>query len=145
MATVELEAPQQVTFFNLQTHNGCITMRNLTKGTHRTFKVWTQSDDANFMPGKRLVGLLTGPDNTQCFRSFGVLGDDGQIYLWKKHRGQYFYEWAANALMHPDEVADQVDILFEGHCRRCNRVLTDPVSIEIGLGPTCREIAARSA
>lgn len=29
-----------------------------------------------------------------------------------------------------------------GHCRRCRRLLTDPESIKLGIGPECRELEA---
>ena len=124
--------------FSVRTHNGFVTMTSHRTGEHRTFRVWTQKPDAKFMAGKRLVGLLVGPDNESDYRSFGVLGDDGQIYLWKKHQGDKFYQWVALALVHPERFTEKVAYSFDGRCRRCNRLLTDPVSVSEGIGPTCR-------
>lgn len=136
-----IETSQQ---FCIRTHNGIITMRSLRTGEHRTFRVWTQKDDATFLPGCRLVGMLTGSDNESDYRSFGQVVHDGQIRLWRKHADERFYQWVAMALMHPERVTEQVEFSFEGRCRRCDRLLTTPESVASGLGPTCREKGAWS-
>lgn len=119
------------------THNGTVTVKNPATGDHRTFRVKKQKDDANFMPGKRLVALLTGPDNRNNFTTFGIVGDRG-IILWKKHRGDKFYQWAAGFLVDPSKWADKLELSVEGKCRLCNRKLTTPESIEEGIGPKCK-------
>jgi len=91
------------------------------------------------MPTKRLLGLLTGPDNESDYRTFGVLGDDGQIHLWKKHQGDKFYQWVALALVNPERFLDKVDFSFDARCRKCNRLLTCKNSVESGIGPVCAE------
>jgi hypothetical protein len=39
-----------------------------------------------------------------------------------------------------DDVAErfEADLAAAGRCRRCGRALTDPVSVESGIGPECR-------
>jgi hypothetical protein len=37
-----------------------------------------------------------------------------------------------------ETLPDKVHILHEGLCGKCGRPLTHPISIECGLGPTCR-------
>ena len=128
----------QAEMFSIRTHNGFVTMTSKKTGEHRTFRVWSQKADAKFLPGARIVGLLTGPDNESDYRSFGVLGDDGQIHLWKKHQGDKFYQWVSLALMHPERFLDKVEFSFDARCRKCNRLLTDPTSCSLGIGPTCR-------
>lgn len=126
--------------FDMRSHNGTITLRSFRTGEHRTVRIHTQPRDADFMPGKRLVELLTGPDNTSDFRSFGVLSDDAsRVFLWKRHHGSQFFEWVARFLVNPDGMGWQVEYFFEGRCRVCNRPLTTPESIESGIGPVCAE------
>lgn len=124
--------------FTIRTHNGFVTMKSKQTGEHRTFRIWSQKDDAKFLPGGRIVGLLTGPDNEADYRSFGQLGNDGQIYLWRKHQGDRFYQWVSLALMHPERFLEKVEFSFDARCRKCNRLLTDPLSVCLGIGPTCR-------
>ena len=121
--------------FDITTHNGIITILNPVTGDHRTVKVQTQKDDADFMPGKRLLSMLVGPDNTSSYKSFGVLHDD-YIQLWRTCDGPIF-RWLANFLLDPTKFADKVEVNFEGRCRRCGRQLTTPESVETGIGPIC--------
>jgi hypothetical protein len=37
------------------------------------------------------------------------------------------------------DLRQDLEFFHEGTCGRCGRALTDPVSIELGLGPTCRK------
>ena len=115
---------------NLATHNGCVTIISPRSGDHRTIRIRTQPSTAKFAPGERVVSLLTGPDD---FRSFGFFRD-GRVELFRRHRGDRFYEWIAKWLENP-----KGEFLFEGRCRKCNRRLTTPRSIQCGLGPKCRE------
>lgn len=127
----------ETTKLSIVTHNGVVTATNKETGAWRTFRVRTQPDDANFMPGRRLVSLLAGPDNSFDFIAFGYVDDNGKIVLWKKHRGSAFYEWVAAYLVNTAAYAEKVDTLFEGRCRKCNRALTTPESITSGIGPVC--------
>lgn len=122
-------------------HNGYLTITNPVTGNHRTFRIRTQPADARFAPGERVVGLLTGPDNTEDYQGFGFVQPDGSIRVWRSKRGDGApSEWERFA----DLIARRVE--YEGRlvyqesrrCLRCNRELTDPTSIELGIGPVCR-------
>jgi hypothetical protein len=130
--TTEVKPP-----FEIRTHNGIVTMRSLSTGNHRTFKVWRQPKDSKFFPNERLVGLLQGSDNTNDFQAFGMIGAEGTINLWRKHQGGKFFEWAKACLESPEKFLHQVEFNFEGRCRMCNRPLTTPESVEAGIGPVC--------
>jgi hypothetical protein len=119
------------------THSGTVTVFNPKTGKHRTFKVTKpQAEDAKFFPGKRLVGILTGPDNTCDFHTFGFVGDH-KIILWKTHRNTPIYKWAADFLLDPEAYSDIVELKIEGRCRACGRKLTTPESVDTGIGPIC--------
>ena len=126
--------------FDIRTHNGFVSMVSKRTGEHRTFRVWTQSEESDFMPGRRLVGLLSGPDNESDYIAFGVLSESGDVvHLWKKHKQSEFFRWVSAALLDPDRFVDRVEFSFDGRCRRCNRLLTCPESVESGIGPVCSE------
>jgi hypothetical protein len=124
--------------------NGTHTIQNRETGEHRTFRIRTQPDDAKFAPGARIVGILTGPDNTSDYKQFGFVTDDG-INVWRKYRGadkRSAYEWYATMLwaLGTDPASawhEKYTILTEGRCCRCNRKLTEPTSIRTGIGPVC--------
>lgn len=131
--------------FDTSTHNGCITITNPVTGQHRTFRIRTQKDAANFCPGKRIVSILEGPDNESDYRGFGFVKDDGRIILWRKKRTSFF-EKVARMLEDPKWfMARGIEYDIEGRCRKCNRKLTVSESIRSGIGPTCAKQSSANA
>jgi hypothetical protein len=134
----------------MRVFNGIYTIRNRSTGEHRTFRVKTQPDDSNFAPGKRVVGLLIGPDNGSNYRRFAFVDDNG-IHVWTKCRStrpgrKSDYEYYAMALWGLTSPNDneatrawhqKYDIQVAKHCVRCNRLLTHPESLLTGIGPDC--------
>jgi hypothetical protein len=127
-------------------HNGIYTIQNRTTGEHRTFRVKTQRPDATFAPGQRVIGILSGGDNTKNYTGFGFVTDAG-ITVWTKKRGdgvtRSAFEWYAAMVWSlgvdggASEFAEQYSIMLSGECVRCNRTLTTPESIKAGIGPIC--------
>lgn len=126
--------------------NGTFTIRHKATGEHRTIRIKT-SRSKRFMEGKRIVSLLTGPSNTNDYTPFAFVNDEGtQIHVWRKYRkdkGQ-LSKWQRiaailTACAHGFESAfDKYEFEESRHCIRCNRLLTDPESIRVGIGPICR-------
>lgn len=123
--------------------NGHYTIKSGQTGDHRTFRIRTQPEDADFAPGKRIVGLLTGPDNEVSYTGFAFIDDDG-IFVWSKKRGEGL--WATYAEMLWSLALDGekspwtkkgYSLMVEGRCIKCNRLLTEPSSLETGVGPVC--------
>ncbi len=132
-------------------YNGSYTIRNRVTGEHRTFKISTQALDAHFAAGKRILALLTGPDNVNSYRGFAFV-DDNRIMIWSKYKGhngkRSDYEYFALMIWQlttPSEQDDDIsrrwkekyDLMVEKRCLKCNRALTHPESILIGIGPDC--------
>jgi hypothetical protein len=125
-----------------QLFNGSHTLQNRETGEHRTFRVRTVRQGA--LEGKRVIGLLSGPDNTSDYTNFGFVTEEG-ITVWRKHRGgekRSAYEWYAImlwevAVKQNPEWTGKYDWLLEGRCCRCNRKLTHPDSLRTGVGPEC--------
>jgi hypothetical protein len=124
--------------FSIKTHNGFITMLSLKTGDHRTLRIWTQSKRSKFKPGERLIGLLVGSDNESDYRSFGTVTRDGRVQLYFRHAGDKFFKFCRDAVERPEAYAGKIEFSFGARCRKCNRLLTDPVSQELGIGPVCR-------
>ncbi len=126
--------------------NGKYTVQNRETGEHRTFSIKTQKEDARFAPGKRIIALLTGSNNETDYQSFGFVDDEG-VTVWNKKRGtdgkrssweayaDLVWSLALDAGFSP--YAPKYSLLIEGKCIVCNRTLTEPVSIETGIGPKC--------
>jgi hypothetical protein len=124
--------------FDLATHNGVVTVRSCS-GEHRTFRISTQADDAEFAPGERILYILAGPDNTADYMGLGFVKPDGRVILWKRHRGTQI-EKIVRVLQRVTKYREMgFEYFAEGRCRRCGRTLTTPESIRSGIGPVCQE------
>lgn len=123
----------------IETHNGKITITN-PKGEHRTFRIRTMR--GNFAKGSRVVELLTGPNNEQDYQGFGFINQvmDGiKVRVWKKHSESKLFRRFAELMENPNKFTKEGYIYqHEVKCRVCNRTLTTPESIELGIGPECR-------
>jgi hypothetical protein len=121
--------------FDVRTHNGCVTITSAKSGEHRTFKVSTVQ--GGNLEGKRIASLLVGPDNGSDYQGFGFVDDRG-VRPWNRFRDDHAYAVFAKMLNEPARyMAFGHKYQVEGHCRRCNKLLTHPDSIASGLGPVC--------
>jgi len=137
--------------------NGTYTIES-PKGGHRTFKVATVLRGK--LEGRRVVSLLTGPDNESSWSGFGFVEESG-IAVWGRRnrsvRGlvstpQARAEWLT--FTHREKLSTMLwslstegeasqfyrlgyRLLLEGRCLICNRKLTTPESITSGVGPVC--------
>jgi len=137
--------------FNIAIHNGIVTVHNEATGHHRTFRVRTiDADGDSPLAGRRVVELLTGPDNTADYQGFAFVGPvDGRVSVWRRYRGvgrdkatgrpvRTDWEKFGAMLERPGEFERRgLRYVIEGRCRRCNRVLSTPESCRTGLGPVC--------
>lgn len=107
---------------------------------HVTFRIATQPKDASFMPGKNLLARLVGPDNTSSYRSVALVSDDKRrAFVWHKHRDDSKLMNAIAVLEQQPEAAAKGYAKRSGRCYVCGRLLTEPGSIESGIGPVCAE------
>jgi hypothetical protein len=98
---------------------------------HASFRISHQADDANFAPGKDIIGVMLGSDNER-YTSIGFVVE-GRVRLFRKNVG--VNHWWDNYLT--ELTADPEAVLEALNCRRCNRLLTTPESIADGIGPVC--------
>lgn len=125
--------------FSLRTHNGRVTITSPT-GQHRTVWIRTQARDAKFAPGQRIISMYTKGENDNPFsyQGFGFVRSDGSIALWNRTSGVAIYIRLANLLQNLEQAVGMgYTFKLEGRCRICNRVLTNPESIDRGIGPEC--------
>lgn len=122
--------------------NGFYTVTSPVSGEHRTFKIHTQSSQDSFAPGKRIVSMLVGQDNELDYEGFGFILED-RILIWKAKRSPFFDKVSAmlESLAKHGESSPYhqrgVRVLLDKRCAKCNRKLTNPASIELGIGPEC--------
>lgn len=121
--------------------NGIFTITNTRTQEHRTFRVRTQGDHVRFAPGQRILSVLTGPNNATDYTAIAFL--NAHVAVWKRHRHTKFAELADfiwKFFTDPDpEWSEQFEVQWETTCIRCNKRLTHPLSIAVGIGPVCGE------
>ncbi len=108
---------------------------------HRTFRV---SPDQKWCDGKTTISVLVGPSNEFSYNGVGFVTNTG-VQMWAKYRSdsrmasliERLVADAAGALQLTLEMAKQ-HVLTSENCFVCGRLLTDPTSIEMGIGPICR-------
>lgn len=118
---------------NIFSHNGIVTVKNPVTGNHRTFRIHTVKKGN--LTGKRILSILIGPDNENDYLPIAFVGDKA-IHIWKKYQLSQ-YERVALSLLKIEKFGFEVN--FDGKCRVCNRTLTTPDSVELGIGPECRK------
>jgi hypothetical protein len=138
-------------------HNGTYTVSHATRG-HFTLKLWTSTKGA--LLGKRIVSLLTGPDNESNYTACAFWDDAAKCaHVWRRFRGEksqapvdgYHHDEGWSAYERKLSIwvdlavrgekgnahSDGCTLLRESRCCRCNRKLTHPESILAGIGPEC--------
>ncbi len=108
---------------------------------HRTFRV---TPDQKWCDGKTTISVLAGPSNEFSYNGVGFVTNTG-VQMWAKYRSdsrmasliERLVADAAGALQLTLEMAKQ-HVLTSENCFVCGRLLTDPTSIEMGIGPICR-------
>ena len=126
--------------------NGIFTLE-FPCGTSKTFRIHRKRDNAKFAPGKRLLSLLIGPDNSSDWEAFAFVTDE-TITVWRNksrsRSGVSKYEEYADLLWSLTALGEQLEgytLHVAKHCMRCNRLLTTVESIALGLGPECAKFA----
>lgn len=115
------------------THNGIFTVKSVATGAHRTFKITTPRKGK--LAGRRLVGVLVGSNNSEDYLFFGFV-DSEKINVWKSQQGMAALAKMLEKLPQYEAVG-AVEVTALLHCRCCNRALTTPNSLALGIGPEC--------
>lgn len=125
-------------------YNGILTLQ-LPDGGHRTFRIRSGYDGTKHC-GRRVVGILIGPQNTTDYQECAYLEPDG-FKMFTRVQG------TADAPKRIEEFLGIIwtiaggetvpgfDVMESRHCLRCNRLLTTSQSILTGLGEICEGYA----
>lgn len=122
----------------IEAGNARFTVVNPATGNRFTFKVRTPEDNN----GLRFVSVLTGSDNEGDYTYLGTVFPDGNFRVTRKSRispdapSAKAFAWLWKRLQTGGDLAP-AQVWHEGTCGRCNRALTVPSSIAMGIGPEC--------
>jgi hypothetical protein len=117
-----------------------LTFESQKTGTHFTYRIAANKKKGGTAPS-HFVGVLTGPD------TYTYLGCIFEGRRWAHgHKSPIGHDapsakafaWCWRKLMVEHCMPEVLEVFHEGRCGKCSRRLTDPVSISVGLGPTCR-------
>jgi hypothetical protein len=112
-----------------------VTFQNPVTGNRFTYKVVKhRTDDIYF------VHVLTSPD---FYLFLGTIRN----FIYRRSTKSKINRDAKSSIVFDyvflhlgiGSLGDRVEIFHDGRCGRCGRQLTDPISVETGLGPYCRK------
>lgn len=123
----------------------CFTVSN-PKAEHFTFKVRGSEREWPPKSGERQTTYfisVKAAGGQLSYRYIGIVNPDGSIKSTAKT--QYMpgskecdiAAWACHAVVSGKMIPSGYHIQHAGKCGRCNRRLTEPKSIERGIGPEC--------
>lgn len=138
MSAAQLSAANVKTF--ALAGNARLTLVSLASGTRYTYRIRKTQDG-----GAWFVGVLTGSDNESDYAGLGMIKADafrtyGKASVAPSAPSFVAFAWAW-AHLKEGRIPPTLAVYHEGRCGKCALPLTDPVSIESGLGPTCRKRA----
>lgn len=98
----------------------------------------------NVQAGSLKIQVLTGPDNTSSYTTIGLQKHNGIRWMYKKAQGFQTALKALDALTDPEtaKAAGFEYAVKSSKCFRCNKKLTVPASIHMGMGPDCASKAS---
>lgn len=120
--------------------NSTVTLKSTKTEKHFTYKV-KRAKDKNI----RFVSVLFGNNNDSDYKYIGCIFENGLFKHTKRSNCSnnttsfQSFRWAWEHIRRMN-IPKFLEIWHEGKCGRCGRKLTDPKSIEIGLGPICRNL-----
>ena len=115
--------------------NALFTIKNPKTNNRFTYKVKKHKIQDLFF-----VQVLTGPD---IFEYFGLIKNSNFRHSQKSRisdeaQSVKVFDFLITKLQN-NNLLDFIEIWHEGKCCKCGRTLTDPTSIELGIGPQCRK------
>lgn len=120
--------------------NSRVTLVSLKTGVRYTYKIQKADDKPDFF----FVSLLTGSDNESDYSYIGLVQGHTFRTTAKSKLGADSapvagFAWAMRGLLlcAVPQIPRELQVWHEGRCGRCNRALTVPESIALGLGPEC--------
>lgn len=126
------------------------TLHNTDRNTHLTFKArrpkgWTVNSPV-------LIDLMVGTDNESDFGFLGSVNTRGfykasaksKVDADRKAVADRTLVWLLTKINNGVELPEALEIKGASKCARCGRKLTNPDSVDDGLGPICRKKANES-
>ena len=122
----------------LKSGRATFTLKSLRTNKHYTFKMVKNKPKPDMkIPKPYSLYILTGEDYKWCCNFNDFLQPNGGWYDSPALKG---FCWFLRTLIEKPHNLDQLELWHMGRCGRCGKELTDPESIQRGLGPICAEM-----
>ena len=114
------------------------TIKSVKTGKHFTYKI-KKLEDKNI----KFVSVLFDPSSKR-YQYIGTIRENGSFSLTRGSKCDEnaisfkAFNWAWEHIRNMSMPSD-LEVWHEGKCGKCGRQLTDPESIELGIGPICRK------
>lgn len=120
--------------------NSTFTLTSLKTGKHFAYKVKRKkNEDCYFV--RAHAGGINGEGGFN-YAGWMKINSNRIKLTVKSHNdldvAREALNWTLNQVRFGN-MPEQLEFRHEGRCCRCNRKLTDPVSIDLGIGPECRK------
>lgn len=116
-----------------------LTLVSQKTGTRYTYRV-SRKKQGDEWQDIWFVGVLAGGDNVTDYHYIGFLKEGTSLIAGAKGKPAFpsfkAFQWTLDHLL-KGTMPEQLEFWHEGRCCMCNRTLTDPVSIQNGIGPEC--------
>ena len=120
-------------------HATFVSLKTETRFTYKVVMADPRSGDTRAPP--HFVSVLTGPDRYEYLGT--IFGS--KIYMHGKRSrvsetapSELAFAWVWQRLT-AGRVPENIEVYHEGRCGRCNRRLTTPESVTLGIGPECEK------
>jgi hypothetical protein len=146
----DTHSPEGVALPSTSSKAWSFTLHNTDRNTHLTFKArrprgWTVESPV-------LIDLMVGKDNSEDFGFIGSVNTRGffkaspksKVSEDRKAVANRTLVWLLTKLNNGVELPEALEIKGASKCCRCARKLTNPDSIDDGMGPICRKKANES-
>jgi hypothetical protein len=126
------------------------TLHNTDKDTHLTFR--SRRPKGFTVNSPVMIDLMVGSDNSNDFGFIGSVNPRGFYKASEKSKvaadrlevANRTLVWLMTKLNNGVELPEALEIKAAAKCCRCSKKLTNPDSIDDGLGPICRKKANES-
>lgn len=117
------------------------TVLNVITGNRFTYKVTRKKTIKEGEQDVLFVKVLSRPDNNSDYTFIGTIFDK-DVYRHSK-KSPFGADCQSTKVMgwlvgNVNKLPQNVEVWHEGRCGVCGKRLTDPTSIQIGIGPKCR-------
>lgn len=121
--------------------HGRFTIKSDKTGVHHTYKVTSPKEPDITKPIPIWISVMVSPDS---FLFIGTIWKESMTFARSQKTSVpedseliKAMHWLMRRVSRHEEFPSQIAFWHEGYCGRCGRVMTNPESLETGMGPTC--------